>query len=364
MLEQQLPRSILDTDHLAAADRYDAWRDSFSVVFGYDVDERVTPSRFRGRIDNTLFDQFMLTHFCASAASYERSASRVGRDGVDMVMLQLYLQGPCRFRTRDLEGSSDVGDIVIMDMSRPLETRHDFQENLTLCLPRKLLLDVVPNLDHLHCQVLAGGEAMTSILAAHMRALHGSVGSLTVGQADAVTRPTLELAGAAIRAGLGDGVDDSGPLRSAMRAKADSVIDRMLRSPDLSPDAVAAQVPCSRSRLFALYAEDGGVMRHVQLRRLRGACRDLGAPQCRHKTIGLIASDWGFASASSFHRAFRAEFGMTPSDARTGFARQIVWQESQSQVRGATSQSRQYETWVVKELSSGRSELRVRGPLA
>ena len=353
MQEHGLPRSVLDTDHLDPGDRYDAWRDSFNVVFGYELSDEVPATQFRGRIDNTLFDHFMLTHFCASAARYERQTGRVARDGIDMVMLQLYLQGPCHFKSEGREGHSRVGDIVIMDMSRPIDTWHDFQENLTLCFPRELLLDVVPALDALHCRVLDADDAMTTILRSHMQALHRSVGTFTAETAGAVTSPTLELAGATIRSALGDGMDDSAPLRSAMRARADAVIERLLKAPDLSPDRIAAQVPCSRSRLFSLYRDDGGVMRHIQHRRLRGALRDLGTPQRRQQTIGMVASDWGFANVSSFNRVFKAEFGMTPSEARADLARHVVYHKTQGEIDSATNKSRQYEAWILRQLSSG-----------
>lgn len=346
-----LPRSILDTDHLDPRDRYDAWRDSFNVVFGYDMDERVEASAFRGRIDNSLFDHFMLTHFCASSANYERNNARVGRDGVDMVMLQLYLQGPCHFKSEGREGQSQVGDIMVMDMSRPLDTWHDFQENLTLCFPRAVLQNALPRLDDVHCTVLEGGSPMTTILRSHMESLYAQVGEMSQAQGAALTPPTVELAAAAVRAALGDGVDDSAPLRRAMRGRADRAIQELLDDPELTPDRIALAVPCSRSRLYALYSEEGGVMNYVLKQRLRQVLKDLGSPHNRTRTISAIAADWGFVNTASFNRAFKAEFGITPSAARHEASRAILAGVDQ-QVVGATSGARDYEHWVVERLSS------------
>ena len=346
-----LPRSILDTDNLELRDRYDAWRDSFNVVFGYNVDDDVEATAFRGHIDNTLFDHFMLTHFCASAASYERSAARVGRDGVDMVMLQLYLQGPCHFKTDGIEGHSKVGDIVVMDMSRPFDTWHAYQENLTLCFPRAVIQDALPRLDDVHCAVLDGGNPLTTMLAAHMQSLHQNVSDMTQAQGAALTPSTIELAAAAVRATLGDGVDDSAPLRQAIRARADRAIEQLLDDPDLTPERIALAVPCSRSRLYALYSDDGGVMSHVLKQRLRRVLKDLAGAAHRNRTISAIAADWGFTNTASFNRAFKAEFGITPSAARHETPKTVL-RQLDHHVHIATDGSRDYESWVRNQLSS------------
>ena len=346
-----LPRSILDTDHLDPRDRYDAWRDSFNVVFGYNVDERVAASAFRGRIDNTLFDHFMLTHFCASSANYERSNSRVGRDSVDMVMLQLYLQGPCHYTIDGKQGDSKVGDIVVMDMSREINTWHDFQENLTLCFPRSVLQDALPNLDTVHGAILDRRNPLTTILRSHMQSLHDNVDQISPEQGAALTPSTVELAAAAVRAALGDGVDDSAPLRQALRDRADRAIEQLLDDPDLSPDRLALAVPCSRSRLYALYSDDGGVMSYVLKQRLRRVLQGLVAAQHRNRTISAIAGDCGFSNIASFNRAFKAEFGVTPSQARHETPTALLHHVDR-QVQIATDGSRDYESWVVNRLSS------------
>jgi transcriptional regulator GlxA family with amidase domain len=57
------------------------------------------------------------------------------------------------------------------------------------------------------------------------------------------------------------------------------------------------------------------VARYVQRRRLRRAHDLLADPNCIRK-IGSIATDYCFADASTFSRAFRNEFGYAPSDVR------------------------------------------------
>ena len=61
----KLPHSALDTNTLDMPSRYEQWRESFSVGFGYDLKQGISIDQFRGRIENTLFDQIMLTQFRA-----------------------------------------------------------------------------------------------------------------------------------------------------------------------------------------------------------------------------------------------------------------------------------------------------------
>ena len=149
-----LPRSLFDTDSLPGSERYDAWRDSISVVFDYQLRDTVPVDHFHAAIDNTLFDPFVLTSFQAEAAIYERDAARIACDGLDMIMLQFATQGPCHIRGTADAYDCQVGDVIIMDTAQPISTWHDKQHNLTLSFPRQVLENLVPGLERAHLAVL------------------------------------------------------------------------------------------------------------------------------------------------------------------------------------------------------------------
>lgn len=347
---QAIPSSIFDTDVLQAADRLPAWRDSFDVVYDYRLDASVDPrNEFRARIENFLFDHFMLVDFQASAAVYDRSSARIAQDGVDMVMVQMYEQGPCEFLMDEARPAADPDDVVIMDMSRPMKTRHAFQHNKTLCIPRALLSDYVPNLDPLHLTVLPGKDSLTRVLKAHIRSLYWSMDQLDAKDAHLLTRPTLETVAAAIRSALGESVDFSSPVQTAQRARADELISAQLSDPTLDAERIAAAVPCSRSRLFELFEDEGGVQRHIRRQRLKAALRDLAAPEKRDWTITQIAVQWCFENQSSFNRAFKSEFGITPGEARFELPRGFLNRKREFSPREA--RERLYEDWIRGALS-------------
>jgi AraC-like DNA-binding protein len=69
----------------------------------------------------------------------------------------------------------------------------------------------------------------------------------------------------------------------------------------------------SRSHLYRLFEDAGGVARYIQRRRLHEAHAILSHPATT-KPISLIAEELCFPT--SFSRAFKREFGCSPSEAR------------------------------------------------
>jgi AraC-like DNA-binding protein len=71
----------------------------------------------------------------------------------------------------------------------------------------------------------------------------------------------------------------------------------------------------SRSNLYRLFENTGGVARYIQRERLVEAHAVLSDPATA-KSISAIAEDLCFADASSFSRAFKREFGLSPGEVR------------------------------------------------
>jgi AraC-like DNA-binding protein len=93
------------------------------------------------------------------------------------------------------------------------------------------------------------------------------------------------------------------------------VIQRHLRSPILKPAILCRLVGMSRSSLYRLLGDTSGVTRYIQIQRLLEARALLGDPST-NKPIAAIAEELCFADASSFARAFKREFGRSPSGTR------------------------------------------------
>lgn len=115
--------------------------------------------------------------------------------------------------------------------------------------------------------------------------------------------------------------ESSGKLSVGRYAAALHYMDQHAEQPELDAARIAHGIACSRSRLYAAFADQGatvmGALREVRLQRARGVLDRGGWVH-----LGALAWHCGFADQATFSRAFKARFGATPSDwqrqARTG----------------------------------------------
>jgi AraC-like DNA-binding protein len=107
-----------------------------------------------------------------------------------------------------------------------------------------------------------------------------------------------------------------GGRRSHALAVAD--IEEHLTDDDLSPAATARRLGVSVRALHGLFAgRERSYAATVRQLRLEQALRDLQDPARGRLRVIDIAADAGFADVTSFHRAFRREYGRTPAQVRT-----------------------------------------------
>lgn len=86
---------------------------------------------------------------------------------------------------------------------------------------------------------------------------------------------------------------------------------------DLTPDRIADALGLARSTLYRLLQEEGlQINAHVAEYRLTMVARTLRDLAWTGHSIGEIAALWGHIDQAYFARAFKKQFGMTPSDYR------------------------------------------------
>lgn len=94
-------------------------------------------------------------------------------------------------------------------------------------------------------------------------------------------------------------------------------IQQRLSDPRLTPRTVAAAHGVSPSYLHRLFQDENttvaALIRRLRLERARF---DLADPAQGSTSIQAIAARWGFARATDFARAFRAAYGVPPTDYR------------------------------------------------
>ncbi|MFE7593695.1 helix-turn-helix domain-containing protein [Kitasatospora sp. NPDC057512] len=96
-------------------------------------------------------------------------------------------------------------------------------------------------------------------------------------------------------------------------------VERNLRDPELTPAVIAAAHHISVSYLHRLFTRQSGgetVAAFVRRRRLERAHRDLADPALRDLPVHAVATRCGLPRAAEFSRAFKAAYGLSPSEHR------------------------------------------------
>jgi AraC-like DNA-binding protein len=107
-------------------------------------------------------------------------------------------------------------------------------------------------------------------------------------------------------------------VRAARLARVKRVIQPWLADPELSPAAAAAKLKMSTRTLHLLFRDSGDTFSGHVMRCRLDACRAaLTDPAQIERSVADIAFGWGFSNLTTFYRAFRTAFDMTPLEMRS-----------------------------------------------
>lgn len=129
----------------------------------------------------------------------------------------------------------------------------------------------------------------------------------------------LATAGEALLAGvvLQDYEPGSEDMAEFLRHEIESYVDRNLQDPNLGLKQIASAHHISVRTVQRLFAGSGmGLTGLIRKRRLQSVHRDLADYRSTHFTIAEVAARWCIHDAQWLARAFKSEFGMSPSEFR------------------------------------------------
>jgi len=309
---RRIPYTRFRTDELPQRDRFAVWRESISVL--YDVacaGERPTDD-FQASVEAYLPGGLFASEVHFTEQRFERSRCRASADGIDHYQVQLYLSGG--------EGNPDrecrAGDIQLLDLGRPHEAQTAAANSIVLMVARDAMRDIMPEAGSLHQTILRRETATCGLLGDYMQSLMRRLPVATVAEAPAIEQATMAMVAASFRPAAEASARASVAVDATVRERVRDFVDRNLASPELGPESICRGVRVARSRLYALFEDEGGVARYIWRRRLDRARAELADPANRRRSVGEIAYGWGFKSVAHFSRAFRREFGTSPSDVR------------------------------------------------
>ena len=304
------------TRRLEPPDQHEAWRQWFGPMF--DITLR-TPIGEGFAAENTVWrlGDLVVSRVAAPAVRVTRASRHLRLDPVDHWVLSYCQHGEIVIRTADRTLHVGAGVPYLWSLGEPHECDRTATNRIQFFLSRDAFRDIAPLLDVARGSVL--DTPLGRLLGDFMLALERQLPHLEVGDAPRLTAAVRALVAACLAPSAERAANASNQFDFSRLERVRRAVRKHLHSPELGPPMLCRAVGMSRSNLYRLLEEEGGVSRFIQRHRLLEARATLCDPT-NTRSIADIADDLCFADSSTFGRAFRKLFGYSPREARSAAA--------------------------------------------
>lgn len=317
-VEQAAPTLHFSTDDLPITGRASAIREFLEVLMRVDLsalDDASGPIPYLDRL-RVLDDASWGTARATSIIT--RRTPQLLKDAQDDVMMLI----PEKEMVIRIPGREDQvihpGDGLLLSYAREMRLSIQGTGRMrAIRVPHRSIAGTAPRIGSAPVTVLDRNTPMLSLLNQYSALLEGEP---LIGQAAQrmAARHLHDMI--ALVAGASGGNREEAEQTSAAAVRLATVraaIARNLGNTNLGIKGIALQQQVSPRHLQRLFAQEGtsfsDVLRQARVTRARALLEN---PVNRNRTILSIALECGFPEASALNRAFRQEYGLTPSDVR------------------------------------------------
>lgn len=262
---------------------------------------------FAARATDHLVDDLVVSRIDHGPQTLRRTQDHLAGAAGDALAVQLYRRGTV---VGDVGGTSvalDEDHLGIVDLSHPFALVSSQVDAVWVVVPRARLGASASALDGAGAGRLHRRSPRGRVLASAVAELWERVGDAPASEAARLAEGIVDVIDTVLSPG--DFRPSDPALVTAIRAHVEDHLD------DLTLDAAALMrtFHCSRSTLYRLFEDVGGVARHLRTRRLQRCLDELTDPRAVDSTVREVATRWGFENPSHFTRSFTARFGVAPS---------------------------------------------------
>jgi AraC-like DNA-binding protein len=296
--------------------RAEEWREELGGAFGQLSPVPLDGCSLDGRMAGGQLGTVAAYRVSGTPQIVRRTPTAVRAVPIDLFKICVQQAGRATVRQGGREVVIAPGQMAIYDTGRPYELRLEQQWTCAvMAFPRTALglpePIVTASMGHAYPLDDGPGTVLASFVAAAVdrgRPVHHA-------SADRLGEAGLHLVAATLSESALMAHEDTA---DALRLQILGYIRAHLADPDLSHNQVAAAHHLAPRTLHRLFEhEQRTVTDHIRSLRLEAVYRDLADPLLANRSIATLAARWCFTDQAHFTRAFRARFGMTPSESRS-----------------------------------------------
>ncbi|MEH0844130.1 helix-turn-helix domain-containing protein [Micromonospora sp. CPCC 205711] len=316
--------SSVDTGWLAPAERFDFWQDLVarqSAAARIDSDHAAD---FTASARVVELGMVRLGVWQYPSLRMTRTSAMIRSTDPELYQLALPLTGHGGMSQERREGPLDPSGFAFVDTVRPHGSTHrpgpagGPVRTLTALVPHGALPLPTRRVEALLAAEIPSGTGMGLLLARFLRQVVEDPGQYAPADAPHLERVTLDLIAGTLAGQLGLNPELPAEVRATgLRTRIEAFVQRHLAEPELTPAAVAAAHHLSVRSLHRLFEGTGTTAAAlIRTRRLERCSRDLADPALARLSVHEVAARCGFRDRAHFSRAFRAAYGLSPSEHR------------------------------------------------
>ncbi|MES0885333.1 helix-turn-helix transcriptional regulator [Roseibium sp. SCP14] len=305
-----------DTDTLPEKDQFAYWSEGLHSATGVTTrrDEQAnTP--FHLKVVHAKSRFISLNRFeIASPCTLANPGTSIAKHSNSYIGMQFRLSGDDLASTFGRnDNPTKTGDLRLFDMQQPWEYRLNGYSVFSVYINRTDLLRRMPSVEHLHGVILRDNP-LVDVLKQTLISVAKILQEADTHELEAVSHSLLPLAADTINLQSIKDFESTEVRSSSVLQTVIKYVEANYGDHGLCPEKIAKSVGISRTKLYRICSPFGTPMDFVREIRLRKAAGKLRLTNQRN--IEEIAYATGFSGRQAFHRAFKEQYDMAPSDYR------------------------------------------------
>jgi len=258
-------------------------------------------------------DGLTVTRTCTPAHSIVRTRAAIRRNPVDHWVIAFTKGTGVEIKSVGTRFCVPQKVPFVLSLGEELEVTRGGAEGLQFYLSRDMFSGIAPLLDAARTERLNSRGA--AFLRDYMLLIERHLPHLGSDEAARLPNAIAAMLAACLAPSADRVAGEGRQMEPVLMERVRRIVGRNLGSWTLGARLICREAGMSRSQLYRIFEVEGGVANYIRRRRLSESFILL-SDISKNETIVRIASMFCFADASTFSRAFRREFGVSPSDVR------------------------------------------------